>query len=304
MLCWSMSAQAQHDHSAASGTINAEILAPATFQSGNVAKTVLRLTTHGGKPVTPDQLKLAHTEKLHLLVIDKTLTDYHHEHPVPAEKAGEYAFEFSPRVGGTYSIWADVVPITTNVQEYVRTDVQVQGAPAQQDNTVNTTAEAAGYRFTLSTESNRPLEAGRGALLKIKVTTADGKEFKNLEPVMGAFAHMVGFPQNLESVMHVHPLGEEPQMPTDRGGPDLSFHVEPEQLGFHKFFLQTQIGGCEIYAGFGLNVERTATDAGASHAARYTCPMHPAVKQGSPGKCPECGMSLVADQPEAHQHQH
>jgi hypothetical protein len=27
----------------------------------------------------------------------------------------------------------------------------------------------------------------------------------------------------------------------------------------------------------------------------YTCPMHPNVKQERPGKCPECGMFLVAD---------
>lgn len=28
----------------------------------------------------------------------------------------------------------------------------------------------------------------------------------------------------------------------------------------------------------------------------YTCPMHPDVKQASPGKCPKCGMDLVQKQ--------
>lgn len=27
-------------------------------------------------------------------------------------------------------------------------------------------------------------------------------------------------------------------------------------------------------------------------AVEYTCPMHPEVKQASPGKCPKCGMEL------------
>jgi hypothetical protein len=27
--------------------------------------------------------------------------------------------------------------------------------------------------------------------------------------------------------------------------------------------------------------------------ATYTCPMHPEVTQGQPGKCPKCGMALV-----------
>jgi len=28
--------------------------------------------------------------------------------------------------------------------------------------------------------------------------------------------------------------------------------------------------------------------------ARYTCPMHPEVVKTKPGKCPKCGMTLVA----------
>ena len=33
----------------------------------------------------------------------------------------------------------------------------------------------------------------------------------------------------------------------------------------------------------------------ASHrgAATYSCPMHPEVRQSSPGRCPKCGMTLV-----------
>ena len=27
---------------------------------------------------------------------------------------------------------------------------------------------------------------------------------------------------------------------------------------------------------------------------KYTCPMHPEVVKGKPGKCPKCGMALVA----------
>ena len=27
-------------------------------------------------------------------------------------------------------------------------------------------------------------------------------------------------------------------------------------------------------------------------ATTYTCPMHPEVRQQSPGKCPKCGMKL------------
>ncbi len=307
LLLWpAAAAHAQHDHSAPAATVKAEIISPATHDAGKTAATVLRLTTTDGKPITPEQFQVAHTEKLHLLVVDETLTDYHHEHPVAGEKPGEYKFDFSPRVGGTYSIWADVVPTATGKQEYAKTQVKVQGSPARKDKTLNTTADANGYRFSLATENNEPLQAGKATMVNIKVTTPDGKDFAALEPVMGAFAHMVAFPEDLASVTHVHPMGEEPKTAAERGGPQLSFHVEPEKAGFQKLFLQTQIGGKEVYAAFAQNVE-PAVPAGASAASEYTCPMHPEVKQEAPGKCPKCGMALTAvdsNGEKKHEHKH
>src|SRR3989344_1410527 len=38
------------------------------------------------------------------------------------------------------------------------------------------------------------------------------------------------------------------------------------------------------------HTEHVATESG---NAIYTCPMHPEIRQESPGMCPECGMSLV-----------
>jgi hypothetical protein len=293
-----------HDHSAPAATVKAEVVSPKTFKAGENAPTVLRLTSKDGKPITPDMLEVAHTEKLHLLIVDETLSDYHHEHPVAGQKPGEYTFEFSPRAGGTYSIWADVVPTTTGRQEYAKTEVKVAGAPAKADRTVNTTADAAGYRFSLTTENNEPLQAGKATIVKAKVTTPDGKEFAGLEPVMGAFAHMVAFPETVDSVTHVHPMGREPTEASERGGPELSFHVEPEKAGFQKFFLQTQIGGQEVYAAFAQNVQPGSPVAKAAASGEHTCPMHPEVKQQGPGKCPKCGMALTAKEADGHHHHH
>ena len=286
-----------HDHSVSPATVRSEILPVENRVAGKSVSTVVRLTGGDGKPLPLDQLEVAHTEKIHLLVIDQTVTDYHHLHPVAGDKPGEYRFDFAPRFGGTYHIWADLVPKATGKQEYSKTTVKVDGPPATPNKSVNTTAEVDGYRFDLTTENNAPLQAEKATVVKVKVTGPDGREFLKLEPVMGAFAHMVAFPADLSSVTHVHPMGAEPKTDAERGGPDLSFHVEPDKPGFHKFFLQTQIGGKEKFAAFGLNVEPAASGSAASTSspeATYTCPMHPEVKQKGPGKCPKCGMALVA----------
>ena len=290
-------AQAQHSHATSPSTVRSEIVPVENRAAGKTVATVIRLTGADGKPLSLDQLEVAHTEKIHLLVIDQSLTDYHHLHPVAGDKPGEYRFDFAPRFGGTYHIWADLVPKATGKQEYSKTTVKVEGPPGPPNNSVSTTAEVDGYRFDLTTEKGAPLQAGKATLVKVKVTGPDGRDFSKLEPVMGAFAHMVAFPTDLGSVTHVHPMGAEPKTSAERGGPDLSFHVEPEKPGFQKFFLQTQIGGKEKFAAFGLNVEpagSATTNSASSAETDHTCPMHPEVKQKGPGKCPKCGMALVA----------
>jgi hypothetical protein len=296
VLCSSIS-NAQHAHSSAPATVRSEIVTVNDRVAGKSVPTVIRLTGPDGKPLSLDQLEVAHTEKIHLLVIDQSVTDYHHLHPVAGDKPGEYRFDFAPKFGGTYHIWADLVPKATGKQEYSKTTVKVEGPPGSANSSVNTTAEVDGYRFVLTTENNAPLQAGKAVMVKAKVTGPDGGEFSKLEPLMGAFAHMVAFPSDLSSVTHVHPMGPEPKTAAERGGPDLSFHVQPDKPGFQRFFLQTQIGGKDKYAAFGLNVEPAAvatTKSASSAEADYTCPMHPEVIQKGPGKCPKCKMALVA----------
>ena len=296
MLLGSVAASAQHAHHGTSpATVRSEILPVENPTAGKSVPTVIQLTSADGKPVTLDQLEVAHTEKIHLLVIDSSLSDYHHLHPVAGDKPGAFRFDFAPRFGGTYHIWADLVPKSTGKQEYSKTTLKVDGPPATPNTSINTTAEVDGYRFDVTTENNQPLQAGKATMVKVKVTGPDGREFSKLEPLMGAFAHMVAFPADLTSVTHVHPMGAEPQTPAERGGPELSFHVEGDKPGFHKFFLQTQIGGKDKFAAFGLKVEPAASaKATPSNGATYICPMHPEVKQQTPGKCPKCGMALVA----------
>ncbi len=259
-------AAAHHDVAAhGAATITTEILANDFFAAGSSVPAEIRLTGADGKPVTPDQLKVAHTKKIHLLIIDESLADYQHAHPDPTDTPGVYRFAFNPKFGGKYTVWADLVPTASGAQEYAKTTVMVKGDPAAAVEKVNTTDELGGtvepLHFTLTVAVGQPLQAGKASLVKVRITSADGKDFAGLEPLMGAFAHMVGFTGSLDSVTHVHPMGKEPEAETERGGPELSFHVVPEKAGYLKLFLQTQIHGVNEFASFGFQVAPQVAEA-------------------------------------------
>ncbi|MBX9703184.1 MAG: hypothetical protein K2X39_03430, partial [Silvanigrellaceae bacterium] len=57
-----------------------------------------------------------------------------------------------------------------------------------------------------------------------------------------------------KSIVHIHPMGTEPSNPTERGGPDLQFHLQPEKPGFIKLFVQVKVKGKEIFAPFEVQV--------------------------------------------------
>lgn len=253
----------------ASETIRLEVLPNHYHVAGNSIPTWIRLTGPDGTPVTLDGLELAHTKKIHLLIVDESLRDYQHAHPDETDTPGEYRFVFNPKFGGRYHIWADVVPTATGQQQYAKAVMIVGGDPASTDHTINTRAERDGYRFDLATEDNKPLQVGKATLLKVKVQQSNGQDIVELQPLMGGFAHMVGFTAKLDSITQAYPIGKEPQTDAERGGPELSFLVKPEQAGYLKLYLQTQIYGFTELVAFGVNVEQPAS---ASNPAKHSTP--------------------------------
>lgn len=207
------------------------------------------------KPISPDDLKEVHTQKVHLLIIDDSLIDYHHIHPKALAEPGLYEFVWEPKTQGNYRIWADLCPVNTNTQEYVIADL-VAGKEANPEINQATVLESVidGYTFKLSFDSDN-LVTGTPVIGKITVTDAKGNPVTKLEPVMGAFAHIVGFADDMQTVVHIHPMGEEPSKSTDRGGPELQFHIEPAKAGFIKLFVQVSVNGKELFVPFGITVK-------------------------------------------------
>jgi hypothetical protein len=223
-------------------TIGAAIRTEGPLGADREVKGILSLSTVAGDPVLLTDLREVHTEKIHLLVIDGSLTDYHHEHPVPTGTPGEYRFSFTARKPGRYRAWADVQPLLTGFQEYAMADIDLPGISEPTTPAHTTEAEVESRRYRLVIDGDR-ITAGVPALARVRVTTSEGKPFVGLEPLMGAFAHLVGFREDQQTVVHMHPLQSVPLKPEDRGGPELQFQIYVEKPGYYWLFLQVQIKG-------------------------------------------------------------
>jgi hypothetical protein len=238
--------------------------------AGQPVQAVLTLQTYSGKPLGPDDLATAHAKKLHLLIVDPTLTDYQHVHPVPAGAPGAWAFTFTPRAGGSYRLFADFVPIVTGNGLYAWADMAVKGQPADAkvergvpdalgtlspSNRLHPpwTSEREGYRFTI-TPSRLPIRANKLVDLKFTVERIGGGAVP-LQVIMNAFAHLVAFDDQRSGFAHMHPQEYDITKPPDSIHPTLTFKLQLPRAGRYVIWSQVQIAGREIFAPFWFDVE-------------------------------------------------
>lgn len=221
------------------------------FGSGKPVTVTLHVVDMmSGKPMGPESFEVAHTEKIHVLGVDPSLTDYSHSHPVPGAKPGDWRFQFTPKFDRPYHLWLDVKPVG-GAHQYVMVAINEKGMPVPVEKTLSLTAAVGDINATLAFDA--PLVTGQAAMGHLQFQR-DGKPFAALEPVMGAYSHIVGISEDWTSIVHVHPMGMEPSKASDRGGPAIDFHLEPRQPGFLKLFAQIQVDGHDVFLPFAVNV--------------------------------------------------
>lgn len=225
-------------------------------EAGKKLEVKIKLSKADNSPVVYDDLMVMHTQPIHLLIEEPGLGDYHHEHPVETEVPGEYAFSFTPQRSAPYRIWADLVPVTTGVQELPFTDLPSAGTAGEiKDRADKFTSKLEGFSFVLTLGGDgAPLRANQARRMDIMVTDAEGKAVTQLEPVMNAFAHLVGFYDDFKTVVHLHPTGGDVTAADARGGPGLSFMFFPPRAGFIRLYCQVSVGERMLFAPFNVNV--------------------------------------------------
>lgn len=219
-------------------------------------EVVLELQTSGGMTIAPHELAVTHTKKMHVMVIDSSLEDYHHVHPTPDGLNGRYIFKFTPQKAGDYRVFTEIVPLRSRRQAIATGVIELDGAPAQPDFSRRTVSMVEGVHFELGNVPER-LRKGRDYRLDLKVTAVNGAAVE-LEEIMGAQGHMVAFDAAGKGFAHMHPVDSVVSARAGLSGGEsreLAFLFNVPNPGWYRLFAQVRIDGREVFGRFDLRVE-------------------------------------------------
>jgi hypothetical protein len=188
---------------------------------------------------------IVHDRPFHLFIVDRSLDYFEHVHPDPA---GEGTFELRQGIPpGEYMLIADFLPhggTSQTVQRAIVTPghdaVLMPAAPRLLDGPRERVVD--GIRFVLDAPEIR---ARREATLRVTMSdAATGAPLTDLEPYLGAPAHLLIVNADLTDAVHGHPLE------TDTRGPTVTFEPLMPVEGMYKLWVQVQRRGTVITAAF------------------------------------------------------
>ena len=210
----------------------------------------LSLKLDGGHFLLPHELAYTHTKKLHLLLVDESLSDYHHLHPEVTELDQTYTFQFKPKNKGVYKVYAEVVPKRTKRQLIACTDLNVVGDSEMQSFAAKAKDIQGDLHFRL-VGVPEVLKVNQDYRFNLSVSDQNGNPVE-LETIMDSKAHMVAFDAKQKGFAHMHPV-EEGSDPNALENLDFYFNV-PE-AGWYRLFAQVQYQGESVYGSFDILVE-------------------------------------------------
>ncbi|GAB2644344.1 hypothetical protein [Nocardia goodfellowii] len=226
-----------------SGYTLADLTAPAEpNQPGSLR---FRIIGPDGTPVT--RFTVQHEKQLHLIVVRTDLTQYRHAHPA-MDATGTWSIDWTWDQPGDYRVFADFVPEAAGRDLVLGKSVTVAGTQAAQPLPPPArTSTVDGYQVTLTGE-----QSTAGSELRFTVTR-DGKPVTDLQPYLGAYAHLVALRAGDLAYLHTHPLGELGKTPP---GPEVVFHTTAPSAGDYRLYLDFSHGDSVHTAEF----TATATD--------------------------------------------
>jgi hypothetical protein len=176
-----------------------------------------------------------HEKLMHLFIVSHDLTEFAHEHPT-SEGGGLFRLTYRFPRPGRYRIFADVAPKDAGGQILSSPIFVSEGAGAT---VTPAPAAAPNTRVALSMPEGG-VPRGRTVIVTATLTDLKGRPVKDLEPWLGALAHLLLVHQDGETFAHAHP--DERERGVGKDG-RIPFLVRLSKPGAYKGWLQFQRKG-------------------------------------------------------------
>ena len=205
--------------------------------------------------VNPENLKpvrdfeVVHEKLYHVFVVSQDLKFFLHTHP---EREGDEDFHLKLKFpkAGMYRVLSDFFPkgatpqLITNTVMVPGQGFHLEQAKLAQDLGPQTSENS---RMEMTIIPERPV-AGQKVAMFFRVTPD-----RNIEPYLGAAAHMLAASSDLVDMIHNHPFAA-----TDPAGKDyklLQFNMTFPRAGVHRVWIQFQRKGVVNTAAFNVPVQ-------------------------------------------------
>jgi hypothetical protein len=225
---------------------------PEVIEAGKPAKLSISIT-EGGKNVAMD---VVHEMKLHLLIMNEELTWFNHIHP-EEQTDGTFTIPETFPAGGKYLLFVDYKPNGTSGKVKML-EADVKGTPLKVSKTATEKLVSKVDNYTVTLTNGNDLKTDRGQLLKFTVEKAGKKiQEKDIQPYLGASAHIVMIAKETKDFLHIHPI-------SDKIFP-IYAETQVKKAGMYRMWVQFKIDGIVRTADFTVNVLEGTKSANDNH---------------------------------------
>ena len=214
---------------------------PPTPEAGKPAQLTIVVQSRETKQ-SVTEFDTVHERQIHFMVVSADMQHFAHEHPAIGS-SGKFTLDYAFPTGGEYHLFADVAPKGAGSQilmQPIRVNGPAQTVAGNARFTPTLTDTVNGVQIHLATE---PTKFPVGRSLNITFTVKDaatGASITDLEPYLGAMAHLMLIHEDGVTFVHSHPDETDP---TNGHQGSLTFLARFPKPGFYRGWLQYQRAG-------------------------------------------------------------